>query len=67
MEQHCHERLGKLKLLQERYKEAEEFLKGQLPKRSYWLKTLQIGIAHLELDISLLQEQYVGTYVENNH
>jgi DNA-binding PadR family transcriptional regulator len=67
MEQHCHERLQKLKLLHERYKKVEEFLKGQLPKRAYWLKTLQIGIAHLELDISLLQEQYIGTYVENNH
>lgn len=67
MEQHCYERLRKLKLLHEKYKKVEEFLKGQLPKRSYWLKTLQIGIAHLELDISLLQEQHVGTYVENNH
>jgi len=67
MEQHCHERLQKLKLLHERYKEVEEFLKGQLPKRAYWLKTLQIGIAHLELDISLLQEQSIVTYAENNH
>lgn len=67
MEQHCHERLCKLKLLHKRYKEVEECLKGQLPKRAYWLKTLQIGIAHLELDISLFQEQYTGTYAENNH
>lgn len=67
MEQHRHERVQKLKKLHEKYRAAEEFLRGQLPKRAYWLKTLQIGIAHLELDISLLQEQDIGTYAENTH
>jgi DNA-binding PadR family transcriptional regulator len=67
MEQHCHERLHKLKLLHKKYKEVENFLIEQLPKRAYWLKTLQIGIAHLELDISLLQKQYIGIYDKNTH
>ena len=67
MELHCHERLQKLKRLREEYKEIEEFLKQQLPKRVYWLKTLQIGMAHLELDISILQKQHLENYAENHH
>jgi DNA-binding PadR family transcriptional regulator len=68
MQQHCRERIEKLKRLHQKYKEVEEHLKRHLPKRAYWLKTLQIGIAHLELDISLLQEQFIGgTHATNNY
>lgn len=56
MQQHCRERLEKLKQQHETYKVIEGFLKEQLPQRAFWLKTLQVGIAHLELDISLLEE-----------
>lgn len=54
MQRHCDEKLRELKKLQEKYKEIEEFLKTQLPQKVYWLKTLKIGLAHLELDIRLL-------------
>jgi DNA-binding PadR family transcriptional regulator len=67
MELHCHERLQKLQQLREQYKEIEEFLRQQLPKRAYWLKTLQIGMAHLELDISILQKQHLENYAENHY
>lgn len=56
MEKHCQDKLEELKKVQEKYKELESFLKEQLPDKRYWLKTLQIGIAHLELDINLLQK-----------
>lgn len=57
MQQHCDEKLQELKKLRDEYKEIESFLKEQLPQKIYWLKTLQIGLAHLELDITLLQKQ----------
>lgn len=56
MQQHCDEKLRELKKLHEKYKKIEEFLIKQTPKKIYWLKTLQVGLAHLELDIKLLQE-----------
>ncbi len=59
MQQHCDERLKSLKKLREKYKELEGFLMKELPEKTYWLKTLRVGLAHLELDISLLGEMYV--------
>lgn len=56
MQCHCSERLEELKSLREKYKEIEKFLQERLPQKAYWLKTLRLGIAHLELDITLLQE-----------
>lgn len=67
MEQHCTQKLKELKKLQAKYKELEKFLLNQSPEKPYWLRTLRIGLAHLELDISLLQEQYGETYAKNNN
>lgn len=55
MQQHCKQRFSELKVLHEKYKEIEAFLKQQLPEKTYWLRTLQHGLAHLELDIAWLQ------------
>ena len=54
MQYHCDRRLEELKEIRENYKKIEEFLKQQLPQKNYWLKTLQMGLAHLELDIAWL-------------
>ena len=59
MQKHSKEKLQELKKLHEEYKKIEKLLKKELPKKIYWLKTLQIGLAHLELDLSLLGEKYV--------
>ena len=67
MQQHCDEKLRELKKLREKYKEIEDFLIKQSPQKIYWLKTLRFGIAHLELDISLLQEEYGEIYARNNN
>ena len=67
MQQHCNEKLQELKKLQEKYKEIEDFLIKQSPQKIYWLKTLRVGLAHLELDIALLQEQYGEVYATNNN
>jgi PadR family transcriptional regulator, regulatory protein AphA len=55
MQQHCNEKLRELKKLHEKYRGIEDFLIKQLPQKVYWLKTLRVGLAHLELDIALLQ------------
>lgn len=65
MQLHCNEKLRELKNIREKYKEIELFLKEQLPQKVYWLKTLRVGLAHLELDITLLQEQYGEIYATN--
>lgn len=57
MQHHCNEKLKELKKLQEKYKEIEDFLSKQYPEKIYWLKTLRVGLAHLELDIAFLQER----------
>lgn len=67
MRQHCNIKLQELKKLREKYKEIEGFLINQSPQKIYWLKTLRVGIAHLELDISLLQEEYGEIYARNNN
>ena len=67
MQHHCNQKLQELKKLQEKYKEIEDFLIQQSPQKIYWLKTLRVGLAHLELDISLLQEQYGEVYATNNN
>ncbi len=67
MQQHCSEKLRELKKLHEKYKEIENFLIQQSPQKIYWLKTLRVGLAHLELDIALLQEQYGEIYATNNN
>lgn len=67
MLQHCNQKLQELKKLQEKYKKIEDFLLKQSPQKIYWLKTLRVGLAHLELDISLLQEQYGEIYATNNN
>jgi PadR family transcriptional regulator, regulatory protein AphA len=53
---HCARRLKELKEIRNNFKQIEEFLKTELPKKTYWLKTLQLGLAHLELDINWLQQ-----------
>jgi PadR family transcriptional regulator AphA len=65
MERHCEQRLLELQEVREKYQKIEEFLK-QLPEKIYWLKTLQVGLAHLELDITWLQEQQREIYVTNH-
>lgn len=67
MQYHCDRRLGELKEIRENYKKIEEFLKQQLPQKTYWLKTLQMGLAHLELDIAWLQEQHEDIYATNHN
>lgn len=67
MQQHCDKKLQELKKLQEKYKAIENFLIEQSPQKIYWLKTLRVGLAHLELDIALLQEQYGEIYATNNN
>ena len=67
MQQHCNEKLQGLKKLQEKYKEIENLLIKQSPQKIYWLKTLRVGLAHLELDIALLQQQYGEVYATNNN
>lgn len=62
MQLHCNEKLKEIKNIREKFKEIEFFLKEQLPQKTYWLKTLRVGLAHLELDIALLQEQYGEIY-----
>ena len=57
MQQHCYKRLLELQEQLKSYKEIEDFLKRELPEKTYWLKTLKIGLAHLELDIALLKEK----------
>lgn len=66
MRQHCDQKLRELKKLHEKYKEIEDFLIRQSPQKIYRLKTLRVGLAHLELDIALLQEQYGEFYATNN-
>lgn len=67
MQQHRDKKLKELKKLREKYKEIEEFLIRQSPQKIYWIKTLRLGIAHLELDIFLLQEEYGEIYATNNN
>ena len=66
MQHHCDARQQKLQALLGEYKEIEAFLQKLLPQKPYWLKTLRVGIAHLKLDISLLQEQF-GEINAQNH
>jgi hypothetical protein len=58
MQQRCNLKLQELKKLQEKYRKIEHFLLNHSPEKIYCLKTLRVGLAHLELDISLLQKQY---------
>jgi SMC interacting uncharacterized protein involved in chromosome segregation len=67
MQLHCNEKLRELKKIRKKYKEIESFLKGQSPQKIYWLRTLRVSLAHLELDIALLQEQYGEIYATNLH
>jgi PadR family transcriptional regulator, regulatory protein AphA len=60
MEKHYDQRLSELEEMREKFKQIEKFLKKELPEKTYWLKTLQVGLAHLELDIGWIQgEIYV--------
>ncbi len=52
MYSHCREKLQELKKMRQEYKKIEKTLKQETPEKGYWLKTLQVGLAHLELDIS---------------
>lgn len=65
MQHHCNKKLQELKKLHKKYKEIESFLNNQTPKKIYWIKTLQMGLAHLDLDIKLLEEQYGEFYATN--
>lgn len=67
MQKHCDEKLRELKKVREKYKKIEDFLIEQSPQKIYWLKTLRVGLAHLELDITLLQENYGQIYDTNNN
>lgn len=60
MNKHFEHKLFELKELREKYKKIGEFLKQQLPQKIYWLKTLEVGLAHLEVDIAWLQQQQIG-------
>ena len=62
MQEHAKERLKELKNLRKTYKEIETFLEQEMPHKKYWLKTLRIGLAHLELDLSLHGEKYVRNH-----
>jgi PadR family transcriptional regulator, regulatory protein AphA len=66
MQHHCDQRLENLRETHVEYKKIEEFLKQHLPEKTYWLKTLQVGLAHLELDIAWLQEQQGEINVTNH-
>lgn len=55
---HCEQRLQELQDTHRTYKEIEEYLQRDRGDKAYWLKTLQLGIAHLELDMEwLIQHQ----------
>ena len=55
MEQHCKRKLKEMKEQLQILREIETL--KELAERPYWLKTLRHGLAHLELDISLLGEK----------
>lgn len=57
MQRHREEKLVQMKRSLKLFKETEEMLERELPHKTYWLETLQIGLAHLQLDIALLQKQ----------
>jgi PadR family transcriptional regulator, regulatory protein AphA len=52
MECHLDRKLDEMKKAREKFKQIEKFLKRDLPEKTYWLKTLQVGLAHLEVDIA---------------
>jgi len=54
MQHHFHRKLEEMKDAREKFKQIERFLKHDLPEKTYWLKTLQVGLAHLEVDIAWL-------------
>ncbi len=56
MQKHCREKLIKMKSSLAHFKETEEMLKREHPEKKWWLQTLRFGIAHLEVDIALLQD-----------
>ena len=65
MDLHFDRKLQEMKKARENYRQIEEFLKNDLPEKTYWLKTLQVGLAHLEVDIAWVQQQreeYVTNY-----
>jgi DNA-binding PadR family transcriptional regulator len=66
MECHFIRKLEELKKAREKFKEIEEFLKHDLPEKTYWLKTLQVGLAHLEVDIAWLQRQLQNSCAPEN-
>jgi PadR family transcriptional regulator AphA len=63
MEKHFSRKLDEMKEAREKFKQIEAFLKRDLPEKTYWLKTLQVGLAHLEVDIAWLKQREV--YVTN--
>lgn len=56
MRSHCQARLKDLLETKATFREIEKVLKQELPEKTYWLKTLQVGLAHLELDITWIEE-----------
>jgi len=60
MQKHFAYQLNKLEALLKEYKEIEIKLKKEFPGKIFWMKTLQNGIAHTELDIAWIQQQLKG-------
>lgn len=67
MQKHCKQKVKELKNTFEKYKKIERFIREKQPKRLYWLKTLQIGLAHLELNIKLLKAKKGEEYASTHH
>jgi DNA-binding PadR family transcriptional regulator len=65
MRKHCTERLQELLAAKKNYNTLAAFLKRELPEKAHWLQTLQLGIAHLNVDIAWL-EKYGVTDATNN-
>ncbi|CRX37913.1 PadR family transcriptional regulator [Estrella lausannensis] len=57
MQKHREEKLAKMRAALKLFEETEKMLIKELPHKPYWLETLRIGLAHVELDIALLTQQ----------
>lgn len=60
MRKHCKQRLDELQILLKEYQEIERSLQKHYPQKKYWIKTVQNGIAHIELDLSWIQKETEG-------
>lgn len=61
MMRHCDHHLREAQEALDTFKNIEQMLNREFPEKQFWLKTVQNGLAHVELEIAWLKQLKQGS------